>query len=126
MKKYHQVSQQQNYRETSERPSIPTECEESKLGQTLQIEVHTKNEIIITAQQLLELTRLFKDGNEQKPGWLRRRFLLNQRRRKLLNHLLFEAGCDATVCGTLSANDDWFYALHTVWHLINERPLCGE
>ena len=52
---------------------------------TLQIKVTPKTEVLITRRQLIWVTYLFKQYGITKPHWLRRKFLINQRRRKLLN-----------------------------------------
>jgi hypothetical protein len=93
-------------------------------GTTLLIKVSSKNEIIISADQLREATWLFRQYGLVKPGWLRKQFLINQRRRKLLNDTFREAGMDGLWCGKLSKTDDWVSLLHGVWHEVNGRPPC--
>lgn len=123
MENSHLKSSQQNQSQTSK----PTHYRDSEIGTkhqlTSQRKVVSKNKIIITHAQLREATWLFKQYNLKKPGWLRRRFVVNQRRRKLLNDVLSEASLDQSLC-KVSIAKDWSGLLHALWHQINEVPPC--
>lgn len=121
LKKSHQSSEK-----APKPPTTHVGYEKPKAGSALQVKVRKKNEIKLSCYQLDELARLFKDYGIKKPGWLRQKFLIDQRRRKRLNCVLFEAGCDASACDTFIPGDDWSSALHVAWHLINEKPICRQ
>lgn len=91
---------------------------------TLQRKVSSKIEIKITRKQLIAATWLFKQANKQKPGWLRQKFYINQRRRKTLNVELVDAQLDRVYCGQGQDNDGFFSPLHELWHQINGVPSC--
>lgn len=97
---------------------------QQELAQTLQSKVVEKSEVILTHAQLYEVAWLFKQYDIQKPGWLRRHFVINQRRRKQLNDVLREAGLDGNWCGKRCDTNDWSGLLHSVWHLVNENQPC--
>lgn len=96
-----------------------------ELAPTLQRTVVAKNEIVLSQDQLREATWLFKQYGMQKPGWLRKRFYINQHRRKQLNHVLREAGLDRAWCQQLCCNDnEWSGQLHRLWHTIQRGAPC--
>ncbi len=125
MQNSHLRNKRQNLESSLSYSTMLDERVERKDTSILQFKDRVKSEIKLTRQQLNELTQLFKDYAKKKPGWLRQSFLINQRRRKLLNNVLADAGCDVLVCGTLSPGSDWFYSLHAGWHLINNQSLCA-
>lgn len=92
--------------------------------QTLQRKASSKIEITITPQQLGAVTWLFKQAYENKPGWLRQKFYINQRRRKTLNVELVDAQLDRAYCGHPQNDLDWDGFLHQLWHQINGVPPC--
>lgn len=124
MEKFYLRSRTKEQLNKRNRSDMPVKRISSKSTSTYRRKVDYKIEINLTKEQLSELSKLFKGYNIQKPGWLRRHFTNNQRRRKQLNDVLEEAGCDNTACGTLVSSDGWFYALHVVWHLVNRESLC--
>jgi hypothetical protein len=115
----------QNYTKSSKRTNYPLIAVKQELPSTLYRKVAPKNEIILSRTQLREATWLFTQYDMPKPGWLRTRFVINQRRRKLLNEVLWEASLDNCWCGPHCANNDWSGQLHKLWHLVNSRPLCS-
>lgn len=124
MENFHQKTSRQ-INNNQPNSAIGRDCEpDGKVEPTLHRKAYKKSEIYITRRQLDEFTRLFKDYDLKKPGWLRQHFSLNNRRRKLLNQVLFEAGCNKSDCGVISESDNWFYLIHEIWHQINEEPSC--
>lgn len=123
MKNLHLKSSQQNHPQSSDPTHYQDGTQRPKAGPTLQSKAVSKNEIIITRSQFREAAWLFKQYGLQKPGWLRTRFMNNQRRRKALNEVLREASLDQALCGS-AAKKDWSGLLHELWHQINEVPLC--
>lgn len=100
---------------------------EPRIEPTLQRKVKPKSEIIITRVQLFWVTYLFKQYGLAKPHWLRRHFIINQRRRKLLNDVLYEANVGSDFCGQCTTTDDWSYHLHSLWHKCNPKKAdCRE
>lgn len=91
---------------------------------TSQRKASGKIEITITPKQLLAATWLFKQAGLKKPGWLRQKFLLDQRRRKTLNVELKEAQLDRVYCGHTQNSNEWDGLLHQLWHQINGVPSC--
>lgn len=91
---------------------------------TLQLKVKPKSEIIITRAQLYWATYLFKQYGLAKPHWLRRQFIINQRRRKLLNDVLYEANVGSDFCEQYTSTCDWSHHLHSFWHTVNGVQLC--
>lgn len=91
---------------------------------TLQRKVTTKTEICLEPRQLHETKWLFRQYELPKPGWLRQRFLLNQRRRKCLNDVLSEAQLDGSFCSDCHNLDDWSGLLHSLWHKVNQEKIC--
>jgi hypothetical protein len=124
MENFHLETDKQNQVEKLIYSEVPNGSSQSKVTPTLQPEVSTKNQIIITADELREVTWLFKQYGMLKPGWLRQRFVINQRRKKALNDVLRESGMEGLWCGKLCKTDDWVAQLHGVWHLVNGRPSC--
>lgn len=124
MKNSHLISAQQNCSISSKRPRHDVNRPKPVRASSLQIKDRPKIEIMISGQQLKEISWLFKSYKMTKPGWLRCHFLLNQRRRKLLNDVLAESACDGLMCGAITDATDWSYDLHAIWHAINEKPLC--
>lgn len=123
MKNFHQESHFQNLKSKAKRIKLAPNPQTPEMDPTLQSKVSSRNEIVLTRKQLVEAKWLFKQCDIKKPTWLRRRTKLNQRRRKALNDVLREAGLDQTLCGT-AATKDWSGLLHTLWHQVNEVPLC--
>jgi hypothetical protein len=93
-------------------------------GSTLQVKASSKVEINITRQQLSEAKWLFNQFCKSKPGWLRQKFYINQRRRKCLNSELTEAQLDRVFCTSYQNTDEWYDLLHLLWHEINGELLC--
>ena len=91
---------------------------------TSQVEVKNKNEIIICDAQFKEIKWLFSQYDIEKPGWLRRKFRINQRRRKCLNDVIGEAQLDRIYCDTECLNGDWSMQIHHIWHDINGVIRC--
>lgn len=96
----------------------------SVLGPALQAKVSAKTEITITCRQLKEVTWLFRQSGKRKPGWLRRKFYINQYRRKELNDALLEAQLDRAFCNRYQGTEEWYDLLHLLWHRINGEPVC--
>lgn len=91
---------------------------------TLPRKVSSKVEVTITIEQLIAATWLFKQADKKKPGWLRQKFYINQRRRKTLNVELVDAQLDRTYCGKPQNDLDWDGLLHQLWHQINGVQSC--
>ena len=125
MKNYHLTAYSQNSDHGSKRPEVHVGHEKPKTVPGQQRRVSSKNQIKLSTQQHNELTELLKGYSIQRPAWLYRRFAIKQRRRKLLNDVLREAGCGLDACNSFAPSDDWAYALHVVSHLINNEPLCN-
>ncbi len=126
MENFHQVNSHRNPSNKANGPVIPKRFAGAKTGPTFYRKVGPKRYIILTQQQVCEVKRLYEDSKTLKPGWVRRKFAINQRRRKELNNILFEAGCDDSICGKVAPENDWSYQLHIVWHLINEKLICQQ
>ncbi len=124
MKNSHLKTTTLNHINAPKQPTGRLDTQRHILSSGLQIKDRQKIEILLSASQLKELSWLLKSYDTPKPGWLRRRFRINQRRRKLLNDALVESGCDSFMCGTITDVTDWSYGLHTIWHTINEKQLC--
>lgn len=97
---------------------------ERKSGSTSQGKVKLKNEIVIGNQCRYWAADLFKQYGLPVPGWLRARFRINQRRRKMLNELLWEANVGHEYCGHCQASDRWDYHLHCLYHIVNGSSPC--
>jgi hypothetical protein len=67
---------------------------------------------------------LFEQYSKQKPGWLRQKFYINQRRRKCLNMELLEARLDGAYCGQCQSLETWDGLLHMLWHDVNGVTPC--
>lgn len=93
-------------------------------GETSQMRVSPKTEIILNQRQLKETRWLYNQYGQKTPSWLRGKFKLNQYRRKSLNDNLREAQLDKAFCGYYQDGNDWSGLLHTVWHQINKEPIC--
>ncbi len=91
---------------------------------TLQRKVSSKIEITITRQQLNKAKWLFEQAGKRKPDWLRKKFLIDQRRRKCLNTELAEAQLDQVYCSHDQNPKDWDGLLHELWHQINGVTSC--
>ncbi|MFZ2545063.1 MAG: hypothetical protein WAW80_03745 [Candidatus Saccharimonadales bacterium] len=124
MRKIKEQSRVENERGRSRHIIYPQEPLLSIPEPTLPGRLSAKIEIIITHQQLQLATRLFLEAGKRKPGWLRQRFYINQRRRKLLNSELLEAGLDGDYCGSSQRSFEWDWQLHTLWHAINGTSPC--
>jgi len=97
---------------------------ERKLGSTLQRKVSSKNEIILTKEERKEAAWIFRQYDLPIPGWLRQRFLVNRKRRKIIKEVWSKAGLDGDFCWMLCSADDWSGAAHRVWHKANGGSLC--
>lgn len=124
MEKLHLETQHKNLQKNKKGMQQQVHTQTKILGATLFLEVTPKNKIIIAKEQRVEAARLFKDYSLNCPGWLRNEFKLNQRRRKLLNSVLFEAGVDDSYCGKCVDDEDWSGLLHLLWHQINGVTEC--
>jgi hypothetical protein len=123
----------ESFKEETHAKNKPKQAERTKsapgsqtpiAGTTLQRTVSAKVEVTITKQQLDAAKWLFKQSGTQKPGWLRQRFYINQRRRKCLNTELLEAQLDGAYCGHCRNPETWDGLLHTLWHGINGASPC--
>ena len=123
MAKLHLRTSDQNHDNSDDHAQHQPGAQTAKVGSTLYRKVAPKNEIIITRQQLSDVSWLFRQYDLTKPGWLRTKFISNQRRRKVLNGVLVEAGLDSSCCNA-SLSSDWSGQLHSVWHQVNGVPLC--
>lgn len=97
------------------------ELSEHNLAATFQRKVSSKNEIVIGNKCRQWAAYLFRQYDKPVPGWLRVRLIINQRRRKQLNDLLWEANVGKAYCGQCLKSDEWDYHLHCLWHLINGK-----
>lgn len=113
-----------NKHHESERTNSASDHQKAISSTTLQRKVSSKIEITITPQQLGAISWLFFQAGEKKPGWLRQKFQLDQRRRKTLNVELIDAQLDKVYCGHPQNDLDWDGLLHQLWHQINGVPLC--
>lgn len=86
--------------------------------------VKTKIEVCLCDEQYRSVRMLHKDYGLAMPTWLRKKFIINQYRRKYLNDPLREAQLDKVFCGKAGNTDDWWDSLHSVWHDINGSPSC--
>lgn len=100
------------------------EGEQPFFGQTSQIKVEPKTYIKLCSTTRNELAWLLKQYGESVPTWLRKKFVINQFRRKALNKAFCESQLDVTHCERLSPEDDWSTYLHLAWHQINGVELC--
>lgn len=91
---------------------------------TLQRKVPSKIEITISPMQLAAAKWLFHQYEQKPPTWLRKKFLIDQRRRKTLNVELVDAQLDRVYCGKPQNDLDWDGLLHELWHQINGVPPC--
>lgn len=110
--------------ETVERINYAPDTQTAVLDPTLQRRVTNKIEIKLSAEQFSWIRWLFIQYGQVKPGWLRRKFKLNQRRKKLLNDILREAQLDKVMCAQARGGEDWACILHSVWHEVNGVELC--
>jgi len=115
----HLGSSPQNGGRSYESPQYRNRPEKSKKPSTSHRKVTRKKEISLSPEQYKEASWLFRQYEKTKPGWLRRRTVINQRRRKLLNDIWREAGLDGKWCWLLYGSDDWSGVAHSVWHQIN-------
>jgi hypothetical protein len=124
MTNFKEESHDQNEQNDSEHINSAPDPQKPIPDPTSQGKASGKIEITITRKQLLAATWLFKQADKQKPGWLRQKFYINQRRRKYLNYELWEAQLDKEYCGHGQDNDGFFSPLHELWHQINGVPSC--
>lgn len=110
--------------EYAESTNYAPDTQTAVLYPTLQRKVINKIEIELSAEQFNWIRWLFMQYGQVKPGWLRRKFKLNQRRKKLLNDILREAQLDKVMCAQARGGKDWAYILHSVWHEVNGVELC--
>lgn len=124
MTNFKEESHDQNKQNGAEHINSAPEHQKPIHDQTLQRKVSGKIEITITPKQLLAAIWLFKQAELKKPGWLRQKFYINQRRRKTLNVELVDVQLDRVYCGHGQDNDGFFTPLHELWHQINGVPSC--
>lgn len=124
MKDFKEESHSQNLIKKVERGKYVPDHQTPIQDQTLQRKVSSKIEITITPQQLGAASWLFFQASVPKPGWLRQKFYINQRRRKILNIELVDAQLDKVYCGHRQDPEDWDGLLHQLWHQINGVSLC--
>lgn len=124
MSNFKEETHPQNQPNGSNHTSYASDHQTPISGSTLQRKASSKIEITISPQQLGAITWLFKQADERKPGWLRQRFYINQRRRKTLNVELIDAQLDRVYCGHPQNPNDWDGLLHQLWHQINGVPSC--
>jgi hypothetical protein len=124
MENYTKESHDQNKQNGSEHIKSALDHQIAIDDTTSQMKVSSKIEITITPQQLIAATWLFKQAEEKKPGWLRQKFLIDQRRRKTLNVELVDAQLDRAYCGHPQNDLDWDGLLHQLWHQINGVSPC--
>ncbi len=124
MKNYKEESCGQNPQESTEHINYAPNTQSAILGTTSQCKVKTKIEICLCDEQHSGLRMLFSDYGLPVPTWLRKKFIVNQYRRKCLNDNLREAQLDKAFCGKWGGTNEWWDSLHSVWHDINGRPLC--
>lgn len=97
----------------------------SKIASTSQMRVYSKNSITLSSREYKELHRVVHERIDlENPSWLRRKFAINQSKRKFLNEVLCEAGCDSNICNTVAARVGWSADLHSAWHRISGAELC--
>lgn len=120
----HLESNGNNRSESNERNNTADNGIKAKSAPTYQGKVKLKNEIIIGNKCRYWAADLFKQYGLPVPGWLRARFKINQRRRKLLNDWLWEANLGKEYCSQCQQSDDWDYWLHRLYHLVNGSTPC--
>ncbi len=108
----------------AKRTNYAPDTQTAVLDPTLQRRVINKIEIKLSTEQFKWIRWLFMQYGQVKPGWLRRKFKLNQRRKKLLNDILREAQLDKVMCAQARGDEDWVCILHSVWHEVNGVELC--
>ena len=121
---YHLESNGKNRSEVDECNNGTETLLKPKSAPTSQIKVKSKRQIIITKQQRYWAANLFKQYGLPIPGWLRTTFIINQRRRKLLNDILWEANLGSDFCGHCQSSDDFSYHLHCLYHCVNGGLPC--
>ena len=124
MDKLHLETQHKNSQKNKKGMQHQVDTQTKILGATLFRKVQIQNEINITSITLRETKWLFEQYGHTKPGWLRRKFTVNQRRRKMLNDIMREAQLDKVYCSKCSCADDWAGTLHILWHQLNEVEKC--
>lgn len=124
MKNFKEESRTQNKHDGLEHINSASDPQTSIPDPTLQRKVSSKIEITITREQLAAAKWLFKQADKPKPNWLRKKFLIDQRRRKCLNVELMEAQLDRVFCNRYRNTDEWYDLLHLLWHDINGGSSC--
>lgn len=124
MKDFKEESHDQNKQNGTEHINYAPCHQTPNSDTTLQRKASSKIELTITHKQLIAATWLFKQAGEPKPGWLRQKFFINQRRRKVLNVELVDAQLDRAYCGKPQNDLEWDGLLHELWHQINGVPSC--
>lgn len=124
MNDFKEESRNQNKQNNSEHTNSASDHQTPIYDSTLQRKVSSKIEINITRKQLNAAKWLFEQAGKRKPDWLRKKFYVNQYRRKTLNVELKEAQLDEVYCGHARNEEDWDGLLHTLWHQINGVLLC--
>lgn len=124
MEKLHLETQHKNLQKNKKGMQQQVDTQTKILGATFFRKVQIQSEISITSITLQETKWLFEQYGQEKPGWLRRKFTINQRRRKMLNDLMREAQLDKAYCCKCSCADDWAGMLHILWHQVNEVEKC--
>lgn len=124
MKDFTKESPTTNKQDEQERTNCADSHQKPICRAALQRTVASKIEITITRQQLNDAKWLFEQAGKQKPGWLRRKFKINQRRRKCLNDELIDAQLDKVYCRFDQNPEDWDGLLHLLWHQVNGVESC--
>ena len=124
MKDFKKESHEPNKENESEHIKSAPDHQTTIPDPTLQRKVSSKIEIFISREQLMAATWLFNQADKKKPGWLRQKFYINQRRRKTLNVELADAQLNKVYCGHPQNDLDWDGLLHELWHQINGVPSC--
>jgi hypothetical protein len=125
MKNSHLKSLPQNNRKLPRHIKSRPDSVSPKMASTFQMRVSSKNEIIFNPREYKELRRVVHERIDlENPSWLRRKSTINQCKRKFLNEILCEAGCDSSICNTVAVREGWSADLHSAWHRINGVELC--
>lgn len=125
MKNSHLKSLRQNRSKPSKHMTSRHDDVSSKIASTSQMRVSSKNKITLSSREYKELHRVVHERLDlENPSWLRREFAINQSKRKFLNEVLCDAGCDGSICNTIAAREGWSADLHSAWHRISGAGLC--
>lgn len=124
MKNYKEESSTQNKQNGSEHTNSALKPQATISNTTSQMKASSKIEITISPMQLAATKWLFHQYDLKPPTWLRKKFLIDQRRRKTLNVELVDAQLDRVYCGKPQNDLDWDGLLHELWHQINGVSPC--